>query len=301
MSQVRNVLFPVFILSNCFGTIPFTFRLKFSRILLAVNMCTVIIPAVVSMRSALRNLRFIDRHPSDVTLTNLASVLSCLATIGNIYFTLNCTNPILSIVKTFEEVDKILKGGPDLRKTRIAVLFLCFVSFSSWPLFLGIKSNATSSMQYFLNCLAIANSTSMHSIGLQFNALCVILSCYLSHLNCEIDKLKSDIKCKSSEILIRKVEDLRNCHDKLCENANLINKTYGPYLLAPFLYSSLYTQTDIFNIVVKILDTVYEAPVKVPRDPLGFFLWVLVDVMKICGYFISTHFVYAKVKKLHFK
>lgn len=139
--------------------------------------------------------------------------------------------------------------------------------------------------------------SSLHSLGTQFLSFCILTKFYVQLINDKLANLQKERN--KNEIACKQIEELRRAHNKLCENAHLINEVYGIYLLLPLSYISIYLQADVFHIIKITINYATEfhyAPLK-DVDLIVFILWAINDFAKTCTYFKIANILQREVRK----
>ena len=304
MSSPRHVFRPLILLSSVCGTLPYTTNLKFSSLLLICCVFINSVPPIYMLYSAFQSLKAIHHIPANDTLLHVAKIISFLACMANLYFLFRCREKFLLILREFEDIHKFLKvSSAGLQKPRRHVQLIIYtICTSAWALTMlniAVKPHKFnfSSLISLANYLTVA--TALQSLGTQFLSFSILILFYLKHTNCKIAQLqKLYLACNSNKIVSEKIDDLRAAHNKLCDNARLVNRVYGIYLLLPLIYISIHLQMDIFQIVRNIIDCV----TGFPYDQLGgaewliTIMWIISDINKLCTFFIVSYLVRLEVK-----
>jgi len=302
MASPRKVLSPIILFCNIFGTLPVTYKLNFSGVLLLANVVVSFYPSWTFSKSLIESYKYLHLYSSDMIMKYIVKFVFVLGSGVNIYFLSARGKSFSKLFKSFDETQKFLKKSEvDKLRFKLRLLFFCLMG-SSYALYaIEMLSNPQLAISSVMTIIAaridyIFTISSLHSVGLQFLSLCLVLNCFLRQINSELEFLHAEHKSGvSSAILIKKIEDLRMRHNKLCEMAALINSTYGFSLFSPICFSSIYLQTDIFSVIKRFVDVFFESPLFHRPDPLINNLWFIVDVLKLTPYFSVTYFIYKEV------
>jgi hypothetical protein len=251
MSSPRHVLQPLILVSSVCGTLPYTPNLKFSTLLLFCCVFNNTVPPFYMLNSAIQGLKEIRHIPAYVSLLEVAKIICCVACIANLYFLFRRRDIFLFILSRFEEIHKIVKvSGAGMEKTRRQVQLMIYtISMLAWAI--NLFNIAIIPQKYWLSNLTyivmyLFVSTAIHSLGTQFLSFSILLIFYLKHINSEIAYLQRvHLVYTNNEIVSKQIDDLRAAHNKLCENARLINQVYGIYLVLPLSYLSIHLQMDV--------------------------------------------------------
>jgi len=235
-------------------------------------------------------------------MTYIAKLFCVLAGAFNIYFVFARKMSFVKIIRDFNEMQKVVKSSDvDKIKFKLRVLSVCLIGSSfvlnAFEVISGPELTISSFLSYVTSRFDLAISKcNLHSVGLQFLSVCILLNCFLRQINSELEFLHEEHKRGvSGDIMIKKIEDLRMRHNKLCELAALINSTYGVSLFLPLCFSSIYLQTDIFSVIKRLVDVFFESPLFHRPDPQINSLWFIVDLFKLIPYFAVPYVVYKQV------
>jgi len=300
MASHRKVLFPVILLCNVFGTLPVTYKLNFSRVLLLANVVVNFYVSWNFSKKLIDGYKYLHLYSSDMIMTYIIKFVYVLGSGVNIYFIFARNKSFSKIITSFDEMQKFVrKSEVDRVKFKLRVLFVCLIgsSYALYAIEILTNPQLSSAISYTVARIdSIISISSLHSVGLQFLSLCLLLNSFLRQINLELNFLLEEHKRGvSNAILINKIEDLRMRHNKLCELAALINSTYGFSLFSPICFSSIFLQTDIFTVIKKFVDVIFESPLFHRPDPLINNLWFIVDVFKLTPYFSVPYLVYKQV------
>jgi hypothetical protein len=284
MSSPREVLRPPILVSSVCGTLPYTPNLKFSSLLLFCCVFMNAVPPIYVLHSALQTLLAIQHIPAYISFLQVAKLICFIACIANLYFLLRRRKMFLLILCGFEDFQKSLNlSGAGMQITRHQVRLTIYTIFTI-PWAINLLDIAIAPQKYTLSSLTsklmhLIVGATLQSLGMQFLSCSILIFFYLKYINRRIVELQNvHLAGKSKENVSKQIENLRAAHNKLCENAFLINKVYGIYLLLPLSFSSIQLQTNSFKIIKYIIDYVTESH----YESLGSAQW-LISIMWICN------------------
>lgn len=249
-------------------------------------------------------LQQIQHIPAYVSLLQIAKIICSVASMANLYFVFIRRAKFLLILDSFEEIHKIICNPQDgMKSTRRQVqLTFCALYALAWVITLLEISIATSkksprSLTFFIINRFIVSS--LHSLGTQFLSFSILIIFYMKQINSKIaDLQKEHVASSKIENIIKQIDKLREAHNKLWENAHLINLVYGIYLLLPLSFISIHLQTDFFKVIKSILNHFADFPYQPlsATDWLISVLWTFNDFIKLCAYFRAAYLVHTEVK-----
>jgi hypothetical protein len=303
MSSPRQVLRPLILVSSVFGPLPYTPSLKFSTLLLISCVFVNSVPPAYILNSAIENLKTIHYLPAYVSLQAVPKISCFIACMANLYFLYRRRAKFFLILSRFEEIHKIFKFcdaelDKPRRQVQLIIFTICVLARAIDLLDIAInpQNYSLSNLSYLVNYIIAA--TALQSLGTQFLSFSVLVLLYLKHINRKIAEMKQLYFAGTKQKIISKqIEDLRAAHNKLCENAYLVNRVYGIYLLLPLSYISIHLQMDVFQIIRYILDYLTEFP----HDLLGgtewliAIMWIMNDINKLSIFFVISYLVRVEV------
>jgi 7tm Chemosensory receptor len=304
MSSPTQVLQPAILSSNILGTLPYTRTLKLSSFLLFCSIFLNAVSCVYRLDSAMTILKQIEYLPAHSALVQIAKIINCISSAANLYFVFRSRAKFLLILSTFEEIHKMFKfSGVGLQKPRRQVqLTICIILALAWSITLldiAVSPNKQSTQNWTSAILSRFIATTLHSLSTQFLSFSILIHFYMKQINSRISELQIfHLACTKNKITSKQIEDLRAAHNKLCENAHLINQVYGIYLLLPLSFMSIHLQTDFFSIISTLIERVNDFPYKSLRTTnwVISMLWTINDFTKLCFYFRAAYLVHKEVK-----
>lgn len=299
MSSPRQVLLPLILASNVLGTLPYTRNLKFSKLLLLYCIFINTVPCVYILDSAIEVLYNIKHLPPNDIMLQVGRIICSVSSIANLYFLFRQRTKFVLIVSNFEEIHRVLGNcsGETRSHVKIIIFVLCIASWVIQFSRIAIQSQKLNTSRLISNLIYRLIGSSLHSLGTQFLSFCILTKFYLQLINDKLAKLQKERN--KNEIACKQIEELRRAHNKLCENAHLINEVYGIYLLLPLSYISIYLQADVFHIIKIMIDYATEF-LYVPLndfDLIVFILWAINDFTKTGTYFRIANILQTEVKR----
>jgi hypothetical protein len=306
MSSPRQVLLPLILASNILGTLPYTRNLKLSSLLLLCSIFVNAVSCVYKLDSAITTLKHIEHIPADTALVQIAKIINSVSSAANFYFVFRSRAKFLLILSGFEEIHKFFEfPGAGMKKPRRQVqLTICIIFALAWVITLldiAISPNKQSTQNWTSAIISRFIATTLHSLGTQFLSFSILIHFYTKQINSKLAELqKIHLACTKNKIVNKQIDDLRAAHNKLCENAHLINQVYGIYLLLPLSFMSIHLQTDLFTNIRTIIDRMNDLPYETLRTTEWFIsiLWTVNDFIKLSTYFRAAYLVHIEVKDL---
>ena len=303
MSSPRQVLRPLILVSSVVGTIPFTPNLKFSTLLLISCVFMNSVPPFYILNSAIQILKTIQHVPAFVSFQAIPKIICPVACMLNLYFAIRRRAKFLLILSGFDEIHNFFKfSGAGLDKPRrlvqLLIFSICILAWAITLLDIAIKhqkfnmSSVMSSVKYLIV------ATALQSLGTQFLSFSILILFYLKHINNKIAESKSlYFACGKNKNVSKQIDDLRVAHNKLSENARLVNRVYGIYLLLPLSYISIHLQMDFFEIIRNIINYTTEFPYESWEGTEWFIniMWIFNEINKLCTYFVVSYLVSTEV------
>jgi hypothetical protein len=185
------------------------------------------------------------------------------------------------------------------RQVQLTICIILALAWSITLLDIAVSPNKQSTQNWTSSIISRFIATTLHSLGTQFLSFSILIHFYTKHINSKISELhKFHLACTKNKIKSKQIDDLRAVHNKLCDNAHLINQVYGIYLLLPLSFISIHLQTDFFSIISTIIERVSDFPYKslTTIDWIISILWTLNDFLKLCFYFRAAYLVHKEVK-----
>lgn len=294
MSHFKSLLWPILFVFRLTGVLPLTSQFAPSR---WSQTCASIVLIISATLGFVRPYRFIMNSgfkPEDFMQIIGASLttFSAFASLFLINFRIKEAGDVL---KKLQLIHDRLNVGFKLRL--MASVWLPFMVLYMIPLLYKIIRILYSFESYTGLLLGVCSTVRANYIN--SSVLTFIVMCSVMNVHYEEILKQFDVVQLSSARKIRKLENLKLCHQKLFECAEGIKNLYGIHILFGLVTSNLYFQMSVFKSLHKLIIT--NDIWKTSRQILVTFMFMSVEIWRIVLCFSTSNSIYNQVKEHSFR